>query len=323
MPVLSAFTPLGILRLSSEPSYGESIYRAMVASLGDNYNVEPGSRMEATIYAQAMGLAETRMLLEHAGRQQHPLYVDEMIADREREYGLVPGPHDTLVQRQAALAARMLLPRGARREAVVDALTLLLGDNFVGYRTTPKDEITNSPTSLGDQPMNLQKPNIPRKIVRITTGISTGLGAPQTVTYTTVDPTDRPILRGDTIVVDPAIQSVQERVLITAATIPFPFTGTGTFTAKFNQPHDPNTLATTQPWPLWSGTQREALIFVKSAAAVDVETRRKINELMKRIARSVSTWAIVAETSPADVAGPFLLDVSPLNVTPFGLISLV
>ena len=320
MPLLSAFTPLGQLTLSSKPSHGERFYEMLTASLGGSttptggsYDLSQGTRAEATCYAQAMRMAHVRYLLEHAGKQIDPDCLDEMLADREHEYGIVPGPNDTPAKRRAAVKARKLLSRGARREAVEDALRTLLGAAFVAYRTTRPAEILNWPTSLGDQPQNLQLPTVPRKLVRITDPISIELGHPQAVDYTPVDPSTATLLVGDTVVVEPEILGITETVLVSAVSA-------GSFTATFNKPHSGGCLATTQPYPLWTGTQRASLILVSALLAIDPETRRKVDELMQRIARGVSTWCVVQDLG-GGTAGPFILDVSPMDATPFDAIT--
>jgi hypothetical protein len=307
-----------MLELADQPSHAETIYESMIGSLGakegESFDVSEGTRAEATIYAQAMAFAEARYLLEHAGLQIDPAYVDEMMADREREYGIIPGPNDSMPQRRAVLAARKLLPRGARREAIEDGLRTILGSNFVCYRTTTPAEIANWPATLGAPQQNLQLPATPRKLLRITHGISIGLGAPQAVQYTTVDPVTDTLLVGDHLLIGPEIPTSSETVRVTAV-------GGGTFTALFNQAHEVNCFATTAPWPMWTGTQRASIVAVKSAVAVDPETRRKVNDFMKRAVRGVSTWAIV-ETTAAKQIGPFKIGQSPLGATPLGTLTL-
>lgn len=313
MPLLSAFTPCGFLTLSSQPSHAETIYSALANNLGGNYNLAEGERMEAFCYATAMLFARVRYTLEHAGAQANPYYVTEMLADREREYGVVPGYNDNLETRRRNVAARRMIPRGARREAVVDALTTLLGDNFIYYRTTKPAELVNWPTSLGDQPMNLQVPTVPRKVIRLSTAISVGLGAPQTVGYSVFWPSGIEIQPGDVLTVEPEIVARAEMITVTSAT-------SNTITATFNNAHEPNAFATTQPFPMWAGTQRANLIIVDSASAIDAETRRKVSELLQRILRAPSTWAIVEATS-STTTGPFTLNVSPLSATTFGTVT--
>lgn len=310
---LSAFTPLGFLQLKAGPSEAEKIYNALIGSLGGNYDVSKGSRMDGWCYALAMQLAEARLTLQHAGLQIYPPCVTEMMADREAEYGIVPGPNDTIETRRMVLAARELLPRGARREAVIDALQTLLGAAFVWYRTTKPAEIDIWPANLGDQPQNLQLATVPRKRLSITQPISIHLGVPQSVSYALADTAEPAVLVGDSIVVEPEILNLTETVRVTAVTPTH-------FTATFNQVHNSGCSANTAGFPMWVSNQRDDLIIVSAAAGIDPETRRKINDLLERILRAVSTWAILQVTSPG-FAGPFKLDVSPMNATPFALVS--
>ena len=313
MPLLSCFTPCGMLTLSSEPSHAQPIYETMIASLGGAFKVTQGTHIEASIYARAMALAELRYLLEHAGGQVTAAGLDEMLGLREEEYEVVPGPADTLAERRAVIAARKLLSRGARRESIEGALSALLGSLFVGLRACPPAEILNTPTTLGDQPANLQLPTVRRCLYRLTTAISTGLGAPQSVAFTAVDPPGAVPLVGDVIVIEPEIDGITERVTVTAV-------AGSTLTATFTNPHTAAALATSAPYPYWTGTQRASLIFVTDAAAIDPETRRKLNELLERMMRAPSTWAIVQGTGAS--AGPFTLDASPLDATPFDALTI-
>ncbi len=308
MPLPSAFTPTGLFELSSDPGHAEAIYDTMIASLGGAFNVTVGTHVEASIYARAMALAELRYLLEHAGDQITAAGLDEMLGLREEEYEVVPGPSDTLAERRAVIAARKLLSRGARREAVEAALSALLGSAFVGLRACPPAEIVNTPVTLGSQPANLQLPTVRRCLYRLTTAISIGIGTPQSVAFTAVDPPGAVPLVGDALVIEPEIDGIAERVSVTAV-------ASGSLTATFNNPHTAACLATSAPFPYWTGTQRASLIFVDDMAAIDPETRRKVHELMERITRATSTWAVVQGTGAS--AGPYTLDVSPLDATPF------
>ena len=112
MPLLSAFTPLGVLRLQGSPSEAQNIYNALIASLGkpgENYSVVKGSRQDAWCYATAIAFAVAHLTLIHAGLQISPLCVFEYLADRENEWQIVPGPNDTILQRRAVLASREIL----------------------------------------------------------------------------------------------------------------------------------------------------------------------------------------------------------------------
>lgn len=312
MPRLSAFTPLGLLRCSAKPSEAQNIYEALITSLGGNYDVSHGGRMDGFCYALAIRLARARLKLIHAGLQISPLNVTEMMSDREAEWQITPGPFDTLETRRSTLAAREKLPRGARREAIEDLLQTLLGDAFVWYYTTKKADIATWPLTLGDPAQNLQNPSIPRKRLTITQSVSVGLGAPQTVAYT-MSAGSSALIGGDELSVDPGNITRTETVTVTAVT-------PTTFTATFNNPHDVDSPASTMPFPIWCSNQRDNAVIVDAVTAVDPEARRKINEIMSRALRAVSTWAIVAETS-AGTAGPFRIGVSPIGATPFGIVT--
>jgi len=323
MPRLSCFTPLGLLRLQSTPSEGQKIYDALTASLGkpgENYALTPGSREDAWCYATAIALGVAHLTLLHAGLQIDPSCVFEYLADREAEWGLVPPPTATVLQRRAALAAAELLPRGARREAVVAALAALLPNDFVFYRTTKPAEIALYPAALGDQPQNLQVPTVPRKLFQLGQPISANLGTPQAVQYRYLpNETAQPVLLvGDKVVVDPDDLNRAEVVTVMAAP------AFGTFTATFQNPHNPGVVISTAPFPLWTSTQRSDLIVTSPAAAVDPTDRALIGNLLARILRGVSTWQVAAVTSGGSAGGttgPFLVGESPVGATTLGMVS--
>jgi hypothetical protein len=319
MPLLSRFTPMGMLSLSSRPSHAETIFRALKRSQGDAY--ASGGPHEAKLYAQAMGLARGQYALERAGNQQFPESATDFFEILEREHGITPRAEDTMAERTAELKARQLLPGGASQTNVENALAELLGEDFVAYRPTTTTEMVLYPANLGDSPMNLAPPEVVRKRLVITPAISTGLGAPQQVEYieTKTEAEDAQLLAhvGDVLVVGPGT-STEERVTVTAVTSAV---DAEYLTATFTKPHPPETLAITAPYPMWMSTKRHSLVVLTAVAAADPEKRRRVHDLMRRIARAVSTWDIVAESEPGQ-AGPFLLDESPMDVTPFEAVTL-
>lgn len=321
MPILSRFTPCGFLTLSSDPSHGEQIYDAMIRSQGGAYTGETAGRQEAKIYAQAMGIAEGLYALEHAGLQQFARTADELFAVLEEEHGLTPNARDTEAERMGALAARMKLPSGASQTNISNALKDLLGSDFVSYRPTPISEMIAYPTSINDQPMNLQLPTVVRKRLKLLTAITIGLGAPQQVQYTETlkNGTDTSLLAavGDVIVVE-AAGATEERVTVSAISTVL---GNHYLTATFNQPHAANAIAVTQPYPMWSSTKRYSLVVLTAAAAADAEKREKVHDLMGRIARGVSTWAI-AGASSSTTTGPFTVGGGMLGITTIGTVTL-
>lgn len=328
MPKLSLFTPLGLLKMTSNPSPARVIYDAKVRALGGNgpnFVIAKGSLLGGRLYAESIAEAMIDEKLKRAGDQDLPTRVVEQLPDREFEFGVVPPAGTTPQQRKLALAARMLLPGGASRNNVENALRTLLGSAFIAYRTITAAERVKYPTNLGDSPQNLKNPSIPRKLVRLTAGISTNLGVSQLAGYTVVSPAatsaEDPVLRpGDEIVVEPEVKGRTEVVTVTNTYLP-EFEGEGLLLrAVFNKAHEANAWCSTAPHPLWISTQRSCLVILREPDAYDPEIRRMTHDLLHRILRGISTWSIVGETA-ANQAGPFILNESPMNATPFGTIT--
>lgn len=330
MPLFSAFTPFCAgFAFSGAPSHGERIYRNLISSIGvDSLSTEEGSRMRAWCYASAMNAARIRYTLEHAGYQLDPLKITEMLPLREAEYGLVPGPNDSLDTRRATLAARILAQKGGDFNNIKNALITLLGDVFVQYIPTAYLDAVLYPANIGDQPMNLVTPRQP-KLLTITDTISLGLGAPQWVNYeffalpsvpdVDAQPTD--VFVGETFVVEPGQNLLQETITVSGIRELVP--GFLELEATFNNPHTGGVLATNMPFPLWCSTKRFNLVVVDAIAAADNETRRKINELLGRMVRAVSTWNI-AQEEPLNpgFTGAFRVGVGPLGYQTIGSVTI-
>ena len=280
--------------------------------------------MDAKAYAEAIREAVIRSRLRRAGEQLLPSRLVEMLPERENEYGIVPGPNDTLPERRAVVAARARAARGNSVINLTNSLRELLGDDFVRLKLRDKNDSGESvdyPTNLGDQPMNLQRPDVPLKLVNLVDPVVT-LGTTLSVRYRITGLNRLPLHSdllavGDQVVVSPETLGLEERVTVTASREDED--ATLHFSAVFTKPHDAGCFGTTQPFPLWTTTRRQIFIVLKAAAAVDPETRRKVHELMAKIARGVTQWMIVAETivSGFSTFGPFTLDQSPLSATPF------
>lgn len=321
----SAFAPFGMWAFSSKPTHAESFYRAMVASMGNvpgsseakgTISTAPGTRMEAKIYADSMTLARGRYVLEHAGAQVLPEQLTEMLPVRESELKIVPGFRETTDERRDTVAARLLLARGAAKVEVENALETLLADDFLLYRPTPIAEAVQWPAALGDQPQSLQLPTVARKLIRLTAPISVGLGAPQFVAWEFVDPDNQtPLLIGDELVVDTGNLTVAEKVTILDLDLNFIY-------ATFNNPHPIGAICTTAPFPIWTSTKRLNLIVLTGPAAADADTRRRVDEQLRRQLRGPSTWAIAGESSPgSSTVGPFTVAGGMIGVTTIGLIA--
>lgn len=319
----SAFTPTGLLKLRGEEPLAQRIYGATRAALGPELAGQPASFVDCFAFAFALGVARGATLLERAFGQMLPSEVTDLLGAQEEEYGIIPSPTASITERRRALAARMLLPGGAGRLNAENALRSLLGDRFVAYRTTESAERGVWPPALGDAPQNFVDAEVARKLVHVTPAISIGLSASQAVAYVPVEPlaeagTLHSLAVGDRVVVEPELLARAE--VVTVLALGEDPTSGPTFTGVFNQAHEPGCWATTMPFPMWTSTQRHSLVVVEALAALDPEVRRQVHELMDRIARGVSTWALVQATGPRQ-AGPFLLDKSPLGATPFGTVT--
>ena len=339
MPKLSCFTPLGLLKLSSKKPIAQLIYEQQMASLGGQFATDPGTHVEASVYARAMGLARAAVLIEHAGNQGDPGRVLEHIPQREREYGVVPGPNDTIADRRRALTAARKIPNGAVLMRLKEAFADLLGSAFVDILPTSATEAV-TPLDLGDPPMNLQVPTVPRRFIRILDGMNTGIPGSKTVRYEPLDEREGTVLEealgfnralpisrvlvGEMLVIDAEHSDKIERITVTGSG--YQQTGSDpendpiwrTLTATFTKAHEVGASGTTIPYPAWWSSKRHITIVLTSHGALDAETRRKAHELAHKILPSVDTWSIVAESSTPGTIGPFILGTSPLSVTPFG-----
>lgn len=335
MPKFSAFTPLGLLKLTAAPSQARVIFNAKVSALGSQAGklpayakTEVGSRLGAKLYAEAIREAVIRMLARRAAEADLPSRIHpEMVPIREREHGIVPVSDATFYQRKRALVAAYRLPLGGSRFNIEITLRALLGSGFVYYRTfdPAADTRVLYPPAIGDSPMNLKSADVPRVIVTLDStpspdgpipGISMPDAAtPQKVYYTPVTPkptgTIPVLLGGEDLVVEPRNPARCERVRITEVGAD---AGVPWFKAAFAQAHEPGSFGTTQPFPLWVSVQRFALIVVKPAVAADAGLLASIHRVMRTLARGVSTWSI-AESTSLTTAGPFTLGVSPLGST--------
>ncbi len=301
----SAFAPMSLYRLSAREPDSKAVYRSLMDGYGDQFDKTVGGRIEALCFMNALAIARARKRIQQARDQRLPSRVVDLIERREAELGIVPGPNDSLAARRAVLVERSKLPSGGCRLAVETALQAALGADFIEYRVIPTASATVDPPNCGDWPMTLPRQDVPRKIVQLLAPVAF-IGTPITVAYQ-APPGATPlasiqagiantIVAGDVIVFEPGRPGQWDRVTVTDA-VP-PSDGPGTITATFTRPHESGAWGFTHPFPLWRSTRRDATVVVSAAAAQDPEKRRKVNDEMRRHARSVSTWAICAVDGP-------------------------
>jgi hypothetical protein len=341
---LSAYAPISLLKLV----LGEPLAKRLHENLRDNlrgklgtktqgFNVDPGSFADNFAYALAIAAATGARMLERAADQDFAEAYD-LLPDQEKEHGIVPRTMASIIDRQKVLRARKKISGGAIRVNVENALFDLLGENYVGIHITRDSERALWPAGINDQPQNLQLPNSSRKIVRVLgpktknyPPISINLGQPQWVMYDPVDPPgddegNHTLEVNDKIIIEPEIMGRTEVVDVSELDYYYneDIGPKRLFLATFNKAHEKNCVGAVMPWAVWESTQREIVVGVKSVAAVDIEKRREIHELLARTMRSVTSWALVQESS-SFYAGPFttddpklgMLDVNPLDLCSF------
>ncbi len=294
MPYPSRFTPYGMLAYSKRQSHARAIYDTLIQGTGDSLDTDGEALEEARIYAKAMALGSAQYQLDRAGNNRNPLKATELLGLLEQDYQIVPAPDATLPQRRRELAARVRLLEGNRIGAMNAALSLLLGSDFIEYRVCPLSERVVSPYSPASLGAYIA-PGYQKKTIRLIAPLLT-TGELVTVGYSLLGASTHP-QAGERFSFDPdtrsaSIESVEIESVDTLAQA---------LTATFYRPHEAGSIGTNSN-PAWISSKRYVRIVVTLAAATDPEKRRKINELMRRVARGVTQWEI------AHNSGTFISD---------------
>lgn len=290
-----------VLRSSFIDDSGDSTFATDDASTDSAPNV---SVFQAILWAIASAMGQAQEQLERAGANRNPATANELLALLEQDYQSIPPYGSSIAQRQAALALRARVVRGASRPAIEAALTEMLGADFVAYETiSDVADIQTWPPSPGDVGV-FETPTAERKIFTIIDSISL-TNVPRTVRFEVVGDSNQPIV-GEVYCVDPDPRSRTEKVTILGV-------ADGSLTAVFTQAHEPNTLAC-RPHPVWISSQRFNRVVLSLTAAKDQGIRAKVNDYLKRTLRATSQWCIVSDQ------GAFLLGSATrglLGVTSF------
>lgn len=314
----SAFTPGGLLLLSSETPSAELLHQTALRLLSTgepgDLSTELGSFVDCLAYALAVVFARIQYRQRQIDNERLALGAYELLAALEEEFGLRPGAKDTIAQRQTALLAAVKPIFGSRRPVLEQALADLLGTGFVGLvvRDPKNNEVDLWPTNLNDNPMLLAEATIPRKLVRITSSISTDLGVPQSVAYVPVYPTGttHTLAVGDKLIVGPENLGLAERVVVEA------LGGSGDdllFTATFTNAHDEASLAVQMPFPAWGSSQRHVFVAVTEAVTTDAVLLSRVHTLLARHVTTCTTWSICVASGAGDQIGPWTLDDAVLG----------
>jgi len=91
------------------------------------------------------------------------------------------------------------------------------------------------------------------------------------------------------------------------------------FQAAFNKAHDAGSTVLTGVFPYWWSTQRQLLVVLPPASAISRDTRRQVDELMRKPTRSVDIWAVVQATTQTNTGGT----IGPLQIgSPMGAVTI-
>lgn len=316
----SRFCPLGLLRFDRRKPDARNIYEAKVANLGGQFSLDDGGYVEATLHAESLGMARVRRRLRTAAEQRLPSKVSCLTPVRERELGIIPGTDDTMAERRSVLSARWLASRGGTKLEIEAALRELLGSDFIAYIPTDTGSAVTYPASLPSDATNFALPSVTRRIVRIFGPVVTGSAAyAYEVIGQPVDPlsnaSNDPTV-GEVCVLSPGQVGIEEAVTIDAVDVV-----ANEITIAPSRPHGTGeTLAFFTPYASWRSTKRSSLVVLTASAAANAEKRRKVHELMQRMARTVSTWDICAG-SGTSTTGPFTVGGGLLGITTIGAVS--
>lgn len=145
------------------------------------------------------------------------------------------------------------------------------------------------------------------------------------VVWTCISTIAPALVVGDQVVMDPGNTRQMETVTVTAVSGARPSGSMTTpgylyFRAVFQSSHDIDSPMTTGSVPYWWSTQRLNYIVLTAAGATDAPTRAKVDALLAKVLRGVSTWALVEPSSTTFLGGTLgpLSAGLPMGTSPIG-----
>ena len=128
-----------------------------------------------------------------------------------------------------------------------------------------------------------------------TTGLTVTDG---TATWSCAATTSPMLQVGETVTVQGENTAQAEAVTVTGSSVSVNPSMAGVtpglvFQATFTKSHDIGASICTGPFPYWWSTQQQHLVVLTLAASADRETRRKVDEFMRKATQGTDTWAII------------------------------
>lgn len=316
MPQFSAFTPFGHFRFTSKRPHGETIYADKLRNVGADENFAEGGIYRGKLFCDAMLAAGVLYKLEHVGAQFDPRKAYELLSTHEREWGLIPSPKATVSQRRTALFNYRRLRPDARITSVGQALFDLLGDKLVNYRVAQRSEIAvdnllELQGRYADTTAALMVPTtIPMQVGRLKRGLHSADVSRKLFEIEWLFGGNAQLQRLQKIIIDPGVWNRSEVVRIAEVL------GDNAYRAATHKAHAQGATVMTSIFPLNTSRKRRHYITLQYPWASDRETRRNINNIMRIVTRSVSTWQIMH--GPEGQVGPFTVNGGRIGITPIG-----
>lgn len=314
------FAPPGLDLLVGGEPLAQSLHRTALRLFSNSdidnggLSTEEGSLVDLFCFLLSISLATAITTVQRVGAERTAAGAYFSLPKQEAEHGLIPAFGETLRARRLALAAAKRVPLGSRRPELEQMLRDLLGEDYVGLHVASGAEVVAWPAALGDNPQLLVDAFIPRILTRITPAICTDLGTLREVVYEAVDPLSisgaHTLTSGDRLVVEP--ENLHRAEVVTVIATGHNSDGL-TFSAVFDNAHEPACLAVQMPFPVWATSQRRLLIALTADAASDPEARRKANTALEKAATGVTTWSLCGESAPGKI-GPWTIGEPQLGL---------
>lgn len=222
--------------------------------------------------------------------------------------------------------------------ALAEAVTPLGSPQWVAYTWLDPTRLVSTAWLAGTYALGAAvvptAPNVTGYQYQCTTAGKTGTTEPlwptvvgQTVTdgaavWTCASPTVPQLQVGQTVTIQGECTASIERVTVEGVSLSAQGTAAEgpCFLATFTQPHDAGASISTGAFPYWGSYQRCLYVVLTAAAAADRETRRKLDEYLRKAVRGVDSWAILAATGTTvtDVTWGTVSAGNPMGTATFG-----
>ncbi len=303
MPLLSAFTPPGMLYCSEQPSYAKRIYDSMRSAQGnDDGAFREFGYQGAKLYAAAMMLARVQECYLRIKEQHSADTVTFFLEEKEREYKIVPDKSRTDEDRRKRIRTRLLAGVGSSQTDLVAGLTAVLGSDFVQLFSSREVIFADLIAAYSTDPplyVNYQDPTIPRKWMQA----QHNWGPDSGNLIALLVCGNAPVV-GDIFVFGSHNETLTQKCTVTTV-IP---QGNNLYEMNFSgvtKAVEKNQGFTSSSYPVWATGRRRFLIEVSTQASFNNNLMSDVDNYMERSIRAVSNYQ---KASPPNQVGGFQLN---------------